>query len=61
MPRPNTIGEPTMTYNALMKVGQLNQLKKIAHEARKDGAKHISAASLIRDAVDEWLAKNDKL
>lgn len=55
---PNTIGKPTVTYNALLTVQQLNKLKKIAHDARKDGAKHISAASLIREAIDKYLEDN---
>ena len=46
--------------STLLKVDQLDKLQKIAHKARKDGAKHISAASLIRDAVDDWLANMTK-
>lgn len=61
MPTPNTIGAPTIQMSTLLKVDQLDKLQKIAHKARKDGAKHISASSLIRDAIDEWLAKNDKV
>ena len=53
MPRPNTIGAPTIQMSTLLKVDQLDRLQKIAHTARKNGAKHISAASLIRDAVDD--------
>jgi len=61
MPRPNTIGAPTIQMSTLLKVDQLDKLQKIAHKARKNGAKHISAASLIRDAVDDWLAKHDQI
>ena len=61
MPRPNTIGAPKIQMSTLLKVDQLDKLQKIAHKARKNGAKHISAASLIRDAVDDWLAKHDQI
>lgn len=58
MSTPNTIKEPTVTYNALLKEQQLDKLKMIAHEARKSGIKHVSAASLIRDAIDRYLEEN---
>ena len=58
MGSPFTIGKPTVTYNTLLTVQQLNKLKKIAHDARKSGAKHISAASLIREAIDKYLEDN---
>lgn len=58
MPRPNTIGEPTVIYNALLKKTQLERLQYIAHQERKIGKTHISAASIIRDAIDKWLTEN---
>jgi len=58
MPRPNTIREPTVIYNALLKKTQLEKLQYIAHQERKTGKTHISAASIIRDAIDKWLTDN---
>ena len=58
MPRPNTIGEPTAIYNTLLKKTQLEKLQYIAHQERKKGKTHVSAASIIRDAIDKWLQEN---
>ena len=52
MTRPHVINEPTQTYNLLIAVSQLDALRKIAADARKP-----SAAYLIREAIDEYLAK----
>lgn len=57
MTRPGTIGEPTVTYNVIMKERQLQKLRRMAHKNRRDGQIKVSTASLLRDAVDEYIER----
>ena len=57
MTRPGTIGEPTVTYNVIMKERQLQKLRRMAHQNRRDGQIKVSTASLLRDAVDEYIER----
>lgn len=59
MTTPNVIGKPTVTYNTLLTREQLDRLKSIAHRQSRRRAKRVSAASLIREAVDQYLEKAD--
>ena len=54
MPRPNTIREPTVTYNTLLPKRDLERLRARAY--RRD----VSVGALIREAVREMLEKPEK-
>lgn len=59
MNTPNVIGKPTVTYNTLLTKEQLEKLKRIAHKRSRLGVKRVSAASLIREAIDKYLEQTD--
>ena len=59
MPRPNKILEPTKTYNLLMTQDQYDTSKH-AHDMQKISREQVTAADLIREAIDVYIEVLDE-